>query len=84
MRWGLGFQIIERERQEAVDRAMVRYRAEKAREKARRSGLGRGTRTMSREAALNRIAKTHPLSALKILNGYRLGGRKPVPERRGN
>jgi hypothetical protein len=73
----LGF-IVEQERQEAVERAMSRYRAIQ-----RRTAAGRVTRGLSREEALNRIAKTHPRSAWKILNGYGLGNRNPVPERRG-
>ena len=75
---GIGFEIV---RQEAVERAMARYREQERRKAARerRTTTG-GGRQLTREDALNRIAKTHPRSALKILNGYRLGGRKPVPE----
>jgi hypothetical protein len=36
MKWGLGARIIELEHQEAYERAMSRYRAEKAREQRRK------------------------------------------------
>jgi hypothetical protein len=84
MRWGLGARIIELERQETVDRAMARYRAEKAREQVYRSGLGRGTRTMSREEAVAKIAKKSPRAALKLLAGYGINRPTPLPERRGH
>jgi hypothetical protein len=83
----LGFSIgaaLERERHEAYSRAMARFRSNQGvREKARRPGLGRGTRILSREEAVAKIAKTHPRSALKLLAGYGIGRPKPVPERRG-
>jgi len=72
--------FIVMEREEALERAMAAQRARHAREQR---GFGRGRR-ISREEALNRIAKTHPRSAWKILQGYRLGGRRPVPERRSH
>jgi hypothetical protein len=73
----IGFEVV---RQEAADRAMSRYRARQTREQRR---FGRGTRILSREEALSRIARTHPRSAWRILQGYGLGNRNPVPERRG-
>jgi hypothetical protein len=70
----IGF-FIEQERHEAVERAMSRYRAQEQRRF--------GRRPLSREEALNKIARTHPRSAWKILQGYGLGNRRPVPEVRG-
>jgi hypothetical protein len=75
----IGFALVQ---QEAADRAMARHRARQIREQ-RWTVAGRVTRGLSREEALNRIAKTHPRSAFKILNSYGLGNRRPVPEVRG-
>ena len=58
---------------------MARHRIRQAREQCR-TVPSRATRGLSRQEALKRIAKTHPRRALKILNGYRLGGRRRVPE----
>ena len=72
----LGTFIVEQERQEAVERALARYKAEQSREQRRvlagkrSAGLGRGARRISREEALAKIAKTHPRSAWKLLQGY--------------
>jgi hypothetical protein len=77
----LGF-YIELERAEAVERAMPRHRAPQPRER-RRTVPGRVTGKLSRQEALNRIARTHPRAALKILNAYGIGGRRPIPEVRG-
>jgi len=89
MRWGLGARIIEMERQEAVDRAMARYRADQARKQRRgttraKTGLGRGGRTLSREEALAKIGQVSPRAALKILAGYGINRPTPLPERRGH
>jgi hypothetical protein len=75
----IGWHIVEQERQEAAERAMSRYQANKAREQRRftprgTSGLGRGTRRISKEEAIAKIAKTHPRSALKLLQQH-FGGR---------
>jgi hypothetical protein len=84
MNLGIASEII---RQEAVERAMARYRASQAVERARQArgeqrritprgstGLGHGTRRISREEAVAKIAKTHPRSAWRLLQGY-FGGR---------
>jgi hypothetical protein len=93
MRWGLGARIIEMERQEAVERAMARYRADQARKQRRgaarsttraKTGLGRGARTLSREEALAKIGQVSPRAALKILAGYGINRPTPLPERRGH
>ena len=74
----IGFQIVQ---QEAVERAMARYRANQAvREQRPATGLGHGARRISREEAVAKIAKTHPRSAWKLLAGYLNG----VPARRSN
>ena len=75
----LGFVIDQMERQEAVERAMARYRAQQARETRRsttggNTGLGRGARRISKEEAIAKIAKTHPRSAWKLLQAH-FGGR---------
>jgi hypothetical protein len=74
---GLGFRIIELERQEAVDRAMARYRSQQAREQRRttsrgNAGLGRGARRISRQEAIALLMKRgHVRGALKLQNGSR-------------
>jgi hypothetical protein len=80
MNLGLGFAIVELERQEAVDRAMARYRAQKAQKERRvtasprNAAPGRGLRSISKEEAIALIAKKHPRSALKLLHQH-FGGR---------
>ena len=69
----IGFLIVEQERQEAVERAMRRYRAQQAIEK-RRTGLGHGARRISREEATALVAKKNRLGALRLIHGM-LGGR---------
>jgi hypothetical protein len=78
MNLGLGFAIVELERQEAVDRAMARYRAEKAREQRRRTttrantGLGRGARRITKAQAIELLkARGHIRGALRLANGGR-------------
>ena len=71
--------FIEMERQEAVERAMANYRANQGVRERRRTGLWR---TISREEALNTIAKKNPRAALKLLHGYGIGVRTPAPELR--
>ena len=75
--------FIEAERAEALERAMRRYRARQARER-RKAVSVRGARRLTRTEALNMIAEKNPRSALKLLNGMGLGGRRPIPEIRGN
>lgn len=80
----IGWHIVEQERQEAVERAMARYRAQKAREQrrvlaeerqaARGTGLGRGARRISREEAVALIARKNRRGAARLLHGL-LGGR---------
>ena len=79
----IGWHLVELERQEAVERAMATFRKRNAVREQRRTSLGRGSRRISRQEALNRIAATHPRSALKLFNSYGLGGRRPIPETRG-
>lgn len=77
----IGFEIL---RQEAVERAMARYRAQQAararqaERKAvpteRRPVLGHGARRISKEEAVAMIAKKHPRSALRLLAEH-FGGR---------
>jgi hypothetical protein len=72
MKWGLGARIIELERQEAVERAMARYRAEKAREQRSvttrgPSSLGRGARRISKAEAIALLIKRgHTRGAAKL------------------
>ncbi len=84
----IGFQIVQ---QEAAERAMARYRARKAREARERAvrpsvsqpttpNSGHGARKLSREEALQLIAKKSPRGAWKLLAGYLNG----VPTRRSN
>jgi hypothetical protein len=76
----IGYFLVEQEiADKAVERAMAAHRARKAREQRRvtsrgNTGLGRGARRISREEAIAKIAKTHPRSALKLLNQH-FGGR---------
>jgi hypothetical protein len=85
MKWGLGARIIELERQEAVERAMARYRAEKARaEKPREQRLSSarraraGWRSITRDEAIAIIGKRSPRGAFKLQSlGYtKPGGRR--------
>lgn len=72
MKWGLGSRIIELERQEAYERAMSRYRAEKAREQRRSTSrgstsLGRGWRSISKAEAIALLIKRgHTRGAAKL------------------
>ena len=81
----IGFLIVEQERQEAVERAMARYRAQKAREQrrvlaekrqaARGTGLGRGARRISKEEAVQLlIDRGHRRGAARLLHSL-TGGR---------
>jgi hypothetical protein len=75
MNFGLGFRIVEQEREEAYERAMSRYRAEKAQEQRRATslgGMGRGARRISRQEAIALLLKRgHIRGALKLQNGIR-------------
>lgn len=76
----IGFETL---RLEAAERAMAAYRARKAREAregAARPSVsqrgpvpGHGTRRISREEALQIIAKKSPHAALRLLSGYLAG-----------
>jgi hypothetical protein len=79
MKWGLGARIIELERQEAVERAMARYRAEKPREQRRSPARARaGWRSITRDEAIAIIGKRSPRGAFKLQSlGYtKPGGRR--------
>jgi hypothetical protein len=77
MNLGLAFRIVELERQEAYERALSRYRAEKAREQRSvttrgPSSLGRGARRISRQEAIALLLKRgHVRGAWKLQNGVR-------------
>jgi hypothetical protein len=77
MNW-VAFHIVQ---QEAAERALVRERARRARER-RIPTSRKGTRRLSRPEAISMIAKRNPRAALKLLQGYGVGVRHPVPERR--
>jgi hypothetical protein len=71
----LGFHIVQ---QEAAERAMAAYRAKQAvREQRPATCLGRGARRLSREEAVEIIARKNPRAALKLLAGY-LGGARDI------
>ena len=73
----LGYFIVQ---QEAAERAMRAYRAKQAAREQRRTGntpatgLGRGTRRISREEAAAIVAKKNPRGALRLIHSL-LGGR---------
>jgi hypothetical protein len=78
--------FIEAERADALERAMRRFRADKAREAREallvstpraKTGLGRGARRITKAEAIALIAKRNPRGAFKLQNlGYsKSGGR---------
>jgi hypothetical protein len=79
----LGYFIVE---QEIAEKAVAAHRARQVREKrrlgreqARRPGLGRGARVLTREEAVAHIAKKSRRGAQRLLAGYV----QRIPEKRG-
>jgi hypothetical protein len=63
----LGFHLVALERQEAYERAMSRFRAEKPREQRLSPARAKtGWRSISRDEAIALVAKKSPRGAFKL------------------